>query len=258
MAITQAWLPDKCLADPRLSQPVASIVAAWCAHWFAAPAWTVGDHWVRKLPQNEDKLAPAFDLENGLTGLLADRGKLHLSGAMLGLPLDKGTPGKADAQLINALADKALADLGERLSTLATVKSVGEGGAAFYIPVDWPTYRLTIFNKARQPMLAVEADRQALVSLANAQAPTPRSQPMPVSRDIVLEHLRVRIGAKIGAAKLTLSELEALGVGDVIPLDRPVDGRLGMTVDGHEKMAAAFAIKPEQETLQMQLVRSIF
>lgn len=108
-----------------------------------------------------------------------------------------------------------------------------------------------------QPILSLRADKQLLVRIAESLAPLPRALPDVWNRDEAIAIKKVRIGARIGAAKLTLAELRGLGIGDVIALDQSLHSNLALMVDDVEALPSAFMLKTEQEILQLQLTRSI-
>lgn len=257
MAIEQAWLPEMHLTAPKLAQPFAAILKMWCENWFADERWTVGDHWFREMSRTESQATTAFELENGLQGMMADQGKLRIAASMLALPVDKGTPARADAQLIAKITEKALADLGDRLATLSMTATPASTSQGFYVPTDWPSYRLNISCKGQQSIMWLRADRQLLVSLAQSLAPPPRTPSALGDRNEAVEMKQVSIGARIGTANLTLAELQGLGIGDVIALDRPLDSSFGLTVDGMEAAPSALLVKAEEDILQLQLTRSL-
>lgn len=257
MTIEQAWLPEQHLADPKLTRPFSSILKAWCENWFAEDKWTAGKHWVRELPSAQASETIVFELESGLQCLVADRGRLAVAAAMLSLPVDKGSPARADAQLIAKIAEKALADLGDKLCAVSAAAKQVNVPASFYIPNDWPSYRLDICREDLQPILSLRADKQLLVRIAESLAPLPRALPDVWNRDEAIAIKKVRIGARIGAAKLTLAELRGLGIGDVIALDQSLHSNLALMVDDVEALPSAFMLKTEQEILQLQLTRSI-
>lgn len=254
MMPAQAWLPEKHLTNPKLAASFAAIVEAWSAHWFAGPSWSAGDRWMPAghPAAHEEKV---FETENGLACSIAGRDRLALAGAMLGLPLDKGIPAKADAQLVTAIADKALSDLADRLSALPF--AAPQADRSFYAAMERPQYELKIGPKAKQAIMSFHADRALLVEVARSLAPPPRAQAMPVRRGESIEDKPLDIGAKIGSARLTLVELQGLSVGDVIAFDRPVQSAFALTVNGVATPSSAVLVKTGADGLQLQLTRPL-
>ena len=245
------WLPDTYLEAARLVAPFRDNVQAWCAHWFARTQWSVTGQWTETRTPNADQKA-AFE-RDGLGVYASDKARLSVAAAMLGLPLDKAVPRNADARLIDAIAAEALADLGARCADLiGTAHGVQQkpscASDALY---------LAIIDGAKKPVLTIRVEREALVAFAKAQAPAPRVRSRPARKREILDALSLSVGAKIGAVHLPLSDLKALGVGDVITFNQPVDADLPLTVNGVAGDAATLKLRTHNHTLFLKMTRPV-
>lgn len=250
------WLPEKSVTDIRLAEPFSAIFSDWAKHWFSTSGWPVSEHWTRKSGAIECSLV-AFEIANCVSCYISERSKMLIAGAMLGLPLDKGRPQKADAHLINALAQKALSDLENRLSALhireqRTTDLVG-GGNVF----EEQGYEISVGSKVGPMVIALRASREFLVGLAQSIAPPPRPFPTLPPRSEAVQESEVAVGAKIGVVRLKLSQVHELGVGDVLAFDGPIGSLVGMTVNGTEAASSAFRVKITENILELELMRSL-
>lgn len=251
-----AWLPEKSVTDTRLADPFSKIFSEWCKQWYSSGNWQVSDHWSRKAGAS-DCSTVAFEIKSGVSCYISERSKALISGAMLGLPLEKGKPQSADAYLVTALADRALSDLEERLAaTQLPEQATGNRVRASKGPEDL-AYEISVGGKLGPTAISLRASREFLVRFAQSFSPSPRPLSTLVNCYEALRESEVSVGAKIGVARLKLSQVHELGIGDVIAFDGPIQSLSGMTVNGTEAVSSAFRVRATENILELELMRSL-
>lgn len=255
MTQAQDWLPDDCLTGAALAEPFKAIIAAWSAQWFATARWVVSGNWTA-MPNDADMTAAGVAQGAGITVHCTDKGRRSVAAAMIGLPVDKAVPRHADAKLVDGIAEKALADLNDRLALVVCPETGATSATRGYLPPS-RAFHLPICNAADEPCLTLQAASALLIELARTSAPAPRIFPAVANRQNALADMAVSVGTKIGAIHLPLSDLKELGVGDVIAFNRPVDSALDLTVDGTVAALSALKLRSDDRQLYLELTRSL-
>ncbi|MGC1468453.1 MAG: FliM/FliN family flagellar motor switch protein [Sphingorhabdus sp.] len=251
-----AWIPEKNITDVRLADPFVKILSEWIKHWLCSVNWAISDHWSQSTGIS-DCSAVAFEIKNGVSCYISERSKALISGAMLGLPLEKGKPQKADGHLVTAIAERALSELEARLATIQLPEqTIGSRAGAFEGPDDL-AYEISMGGKIGPTAISLRANRGFLVRLAQSFAPAPRPLTVLADRYEAVRESEVSVGAKIGVARLKLSQVHELGIGDVIAFDGLVQSLVGITVNGTEALPSAFRVKTNENILELELMRSL-
>ena len=72
-------------------------------------------------------------------------------------------------------------------------------------------------------------DSIELHELPTQESPPPRKLG---GRLDLVEHVKIRLTVSLGSAEVSVAELFALGVGNVVPLDKAVDAPVDLSVNG--------------------------
>ena len=227
----QCWVPDSALLDGVLETRFLNLSLDWARHWFAADTCLQVDVALNHFEDHcGDKVVTCLGAEEGdaIIGL-ATGGDEVIARTMLAIPMKKGKPNVADRQLFQRMAEVGVQDFGERLAVI-----VPKGGS---LTQSTPTD----LEKGKRFVVSVSvAGRVVLdVSFACGLAAALRKSLVevpPVVRGCgsFLDAIRfqtVRVGARLGASLLTVSEFDALAAGDIILLDQSVNDPVELTIE---------------------------
>ncbi len=208
MTGVRPWLPKGAFSDDAVKAALAEPLGRWSRRWFVREAAAVA--------AVSRPLDGGFGSGRVVAGAVADAelpgtGKRRLLEAALDADLALLALGPDDHHVLDGLALRAVADLVAMLDDLLgagrddTVRlrlaiAIGDGDA---LVVTLPEHGLIPAMKAR--IGAVR--RLDTVPRARAEA----LRPLPVTAQGVL-----------GAAELSLDDVQELGIGDVVILDRPL------------------------------------
>ncbi|HTN14550.1 MAG TPA: FliM/FliN family flagellar motor C-terminal domain-containing protein [Sphingomonadaceae bacterium] len=240
------WLPESALLDARTAEPVARCIQAWAGEWFAATRPDLPPRWERQEPETlEMGFSPAFETQ-GFRIALREDGRVALAAQLLGRELSERDLRTAqDRVVIDHLVEEALQALGTMLGNAMPTDSSGET-ASFALPVHSPSGEL---------LLRIEAGPALLTTLALGWAESPRKRAALARRKAALAAQPLRLSARIGASRLALAQIEALGPGDVLTLHTPLTAALDALIDDAPAATGALGLVPGESDFQLQLTR---
>lgn len=211
------WLPVEAISTDRVASACAPTLAAWRDHWFTA---TLGSLVVKEGAGGRTRWSSVCQGEGFLLSL-DDRARQLLLDSLLG-PAPSGTgPSNADRLALDALILAVTRDLTDRLVRLAQAAS---GGTV-------PSRHFDICASAG-PLVRISAGNDWLIRLVRASlASVPREQAL-VSLKVALGGCSIAVAAELGRAEIEIDELEALAVGDVVPLATPVGAPIQLHLAG--------------------------
>lgn len=226
---SRPWLPGGALRRNVLDAALEDAIGLWSGKWFAGSAWrlSAGD--------------PADGAERSWTGLadgvaigLAADARGAVASAMLGGAPGQGFREPNDRRLAERLADACVDDLRKRVAQLfrlPTDEVWREGALADHV-ADAAGYEAAVCATGGRPHLRLVVSHALLVAWIKAGVSIP-AQPIELgSLGESLQRHVVELGARVGGCALSLPELDALNVGDVLVLDRPLEGPLQLALDG--------------------------
>lgn len=222
--LARPWLPDGAIARGAAALPLAEAVRDWAATWFAGGgavrvdvadriASTAKDSWFWSSADDA-----AIGADDGLVATVA--------ALMIGKP-DDGTALTADdVALLARVAEPCLGDLRRRIGELVGVEHPWRP-----VAVDGPMARRWRVSFAGRSMLTLAIGESAIIRRVRATMP-PAAPPRPTQpTSVALAAQLVDVSARIGGGRITTAELAALGIGDVVVLDRAVDQPVEIAIE---------------------------
>lgn len=215
----QAWLPGDTPVPPALERRLAECVAEWSGRWFVADPLVVGP-----LARGAALDLAWHALGDGMMLGLAPTAAVAIGARILGIAV--GERGAADQSLLDEVAEACLIDLRQTLAgTFAASRD------AAWHPVAGPGERVAVIGSPLRPLLAIALTSERFAALARASLPR-TTPPSLGAGHAALARTAVTVGAALGRCTISLAELQALGTGDVLVLDTPVDAAVPLAVDG--------------------------
>ena len=245
MSGASRWLPRSALECAEVAAWITPCLAEWSAAWLAAGSLEPLEGWRARTGLS---LPPANRRDCGASGLVlcAEAEELRgLAGAILGRqPSERDFRSTADRTVVDHLLHRALEDLAQRIEAFAVILSAGG---------DDPTHILPIGLQG-QRLLAIEAPRACIIAMAIALADTPRTRTEPAKRADAIRVQSVGIAGLLGCNRLLLSDLEDLGVGDVLPLMSDATAALDIVV-GTARIPAGATLAQEGDHFILHIER---
>ena len=246
------WLPESALTDRRSCEPVALCLSEWSKDWLQGHALSVPPRWERQEGGRSPAGYETIGENSGYTLAMRLDGQLELASALLGREVtDRSLRTGNDRLLIRKLADAAIDDLARRIGHLLDpsdeTASAANGERAFALPASCiePI-----------PLFQIEASQGLLVGIARKWAGNPRATPAPDPWRSSLPEQAIRLSALAGRSRLGLTEVENLGVGDVLTLDTPVNGLLAVCIDRRPGAQEALSVVPGDDKLMLQIEKA--
>jgi len=212
------WLPAEAFSEEAVRAALAETVERWSRRWLregAAAVAAVHPAGIAE-PSSQSRLVTGTIAHAELTG----RGKRALVEASLDVELAGQTLSEGDHAVLEAFAGAAMQDI------VALLDENFRGD-----PEDDGARLRIVLSLAGAELLAVTLPRHVLVPAMRGRLGAPRTgKDAPKSRLGALGSTKVTAEAVLGQVELALGDLHALGVGDVVILDRmlqdPVELRL--------------------------------
>ncbi|HWA90269.1 MAG TPA: FliM/FliN family flagellar motor C-terminal domain-containing protein [Rhizomicrobium sp.] len=208
----RAWLPKSAFSLEAVGGCLTGPVTAWSDRWFArAPAAIAA---VRVEEEALQAAAPHGVSVNGARAALdvSGRGKRRLLEAALDLDLAEQPLAETDRRLLDAFALSIVEDLAAALDgAFAAATPDGESG----------TRIVSTVTVGGSDVLTAAFKDVDLVPLIKKLAPARTALPsMPSRRSEALRKTKLDLHGHLGRAEIALADLEGLGIGDVLVLDR--------------------------------------
>lgn len=247
MADARPWLPAHALSEESLVRLIREDVVTWTQRWLGdARAPSIRTSKIDaplKIPESCICFATATD---DILAAIEPLNAAKLATALLGAPLPARL-NAADARFIDHLVSATLRELSQSIArsvdapTQATTTArrcveqcfrfaiASTNGAAFDVYID-----------------------QSLITSARRRAAPPKRAPRPLgARHDALDRQTIRVGAKLGSSKVTLTELYELSQGDVLVLDTGVDDPVPMTVADQSHPDATCRLRRAATSLEL-------
>lgn len=254
MASATPWLPDDALSDSRLVEPIQQCLDAFSSHWLSGTNLAVVGSWQRITLANGQ--ADCGLIKKGSAHHLAipDSSKFALASSLIGREFtERDVRTDHDRQFLSSLSDHVLDDLAERICG-----AIGDQPAKIPPPpFAGSKWRLALALHDCESFAWIEASAELLVASRKLLADSPRLPSQPENPQMVLGPLPVTLHATLGSGTASLSEIEGLAVGDVIPLDRPLNEALDITINGHKAAAKSAVLVPSDQHLTLEIERPV-
>lgn len=249
------WLPSQAFDRPGIDEALARTFGDWSRKWFAGTLWAASG----PLSALEPSAAVGFDWTGRAEGValgMTSEARDAIARAMLGGAPAHGIRETNDRRVADSLAASCLDDLKRRLSQRLRLSEEGwrEGEIADFSR-GAPLHGVDI-GCGPQSFLRLLLGQDLLVAWIKASV-TALAPPIMVGTLAEgLERQTVEVGARIGGCALSLAELEAIGVGDVLILDHPLDRPLALALDGRPVDRRCF-IDPAEARLSLELAEPL-
>ncbi len=251
----KTWLPAGALGG-RIDRLLAEMLRSWSEAWFCnertGPLGEIAVAARSGFPPGGGRWR---SLDEGLALAIPEQAAGRLARIMLEAPPGSAPYSGSDRQVIEQLAAGCIDDLCARLARLARLGPEARWRAGDARPDELAGWLLCdIGVERREPLVRLFIEPGLAARLVKAglppSPPTNPLQPVPAG----LARQSVGLSAFIGRCELTLADLAGLAEGDVIVLDREVDGAVDLAVDGRpvdgrctvEQAGAALALRLSQ------------
>lgn len=243
------WLPTASRAD--LEAAMRRLVGQWLGDWIIGPApidvatparvegdagdWSGGSG--RWMHATKDDLMTL--------GLAACGGRADRSN-----PVDRG--------MLKHIGEEMRVDLLARLGAEAQANPDWRqvGGSLEHDGTARAKHRYRVAGSADGWSLVIALDDSALVRLRKTAAGSSRTIILaPLAEALAGES--VMLGCHLGRAEISAADLSALGPGDVLVLDRLLDGPIPVTVEGKLPRAGKARIGASDGTIEVKLTEAI-
>lgn len=236
----RSWLPEGAFGTATVDAVLADVLCAWSAQWFARRTATVS--YVR--PHDAAHAAPgtAQLLGERAALQLPARGKRLLLEALLDTDLSQQILGEGDRRVLDDLTGQVLDDLVVRLDKFFEAEARHDEERRLSVGVVFGTGELLIITVPDH--ILVPALRARVSRSEQARAPLRKRLQALAETKIVAE-------AVLGHVELSMSDIEALDVGDVLVLDRALEEPIDLYVSGKPLARAKLARNGQQFSLQL-------
>jgi len=231
------WLPAGFADRMDVRSALSDEVTNWASAWFASPCLGAVD-FGRSQVVGDGPVVLAIDA--------ADQLQLAALAADVTDPIEALSG--ADRTLLRGLGDEMFADLRRRLQALlAPTAENGFGGA---------DVEMRLGPKGLRPSLRIGLAETTLVGLAKRlmEPPAPASGPLETMTSALTE-TRLTVDATLGKVDLTLGDLRGLATGDVLVLDTPLDGKIGLSLSGSETQFATALLSQTGDDMTLTVSR---
>lgn len=214
--VSREWLPDGAASSTRLASACQGMLAVWQEAWLVRGAEPVTLQACRLANAGDEpsRIASAPGVELVQTpAMTAD-----LQRALVG-PFDRAALTPSDENLLDNVVRAALRDFGEQL--VAGAVAGGSGGGVSTVTLACGGVSLARLKLSRD--LVIRLIKAPIVR--NVRPPPPRLW-------AALEHCKVPISAELGSAEVSLDDLGALVVGDVLVLEAAAGAQVELCAGG--------------------------
>ncbi|QXT34456.1 FliM/FliN family flagellar motor switch protein [Sphingomonas sanguinis] len=215
----RTWLPVDTVPPASLRALLAEVVEPWSARWFAGEGLRLSS-----LRREGGGPWSWRSLDAGLMlGTTADT-MARIGARMLGVDAeDRAAPDRA---LLEEVAEDCLVDLRARLAQVVAMAPDAE-----WRPVVRTTSWVATIGTAPLSLGIALTDTLFAQLVLRVLPPAPAG---PLGSGMTaLAATPVTVSAAVGRAELSVADLRALEIGDVIVLDRPLAEPVPLAVDGH-------------------------
>jgi len=223
------WLPSDATDPARLAPDIDRILADWSKHWLKSDQVSATPSFQDDWP-NANATARWRSLPGAASVALTYNAQIAIASAMLGNTVPVGSIQPKDRIVVEGLAVAAIDDLLGRVAVLEGVKDapakVIEG------PVELSrskTWEIVLRSGKRAFKLALSEETQ--IAIVKRRLPARKTPKMvPVKTGLADQSIEVTVD--FGRCAIPLPELQGLGEGDVLVLDRSATGAVDLLIEG--------------------------
>jgi hypothetical protein len=252
---SRAWLPGEALRGGTVERAIGEAVLRWSEKWFARQL--VGG---LQPPERVEPAAGAGAGESptvhvhpdGLWVSVGSKARLAIAGMMLDAVVEPSALTAADRRLLETLADGCAEDLGREIGRQCRLSAEGSWRrSAGTAPFDAETFAVGALDG--KPLLHVALDYALAVELIKSRSPVaPAAVPLrPIAEGVARQ--AVAVSALLGRCQLSLGDFSELAPGDVLVLDRDVEGELDLALGGHVT-GARCSVEQDSDGLSLKLL----
>jgi flagellar motor switch/type III secretory pathway protein FliN len=224
------WLPTNAFTDEALKAAFVDLVKAWSQRWFASAQIAVTSTGLAATPA---ATRVAVDW--------SDAGRKHVLEAALGIDLAEQSLTDRDRAVLDAFASKIVEDL------LDTLQRSGPREV-----VDEMTARATLAVNQLE-VLTILLPHSCLVAAIKVRtAKSNRSTRQLSNRLKAVGPAKVQVEGILGQTDLALSEVETLGVGDVLILNRTLGQNVELRLKDVSRLIGRGRLGRSSELISIQ------
>ncbi len=240
----RAWLPKDAFSLEAVGGCLAGTVEAWAVRWFVrAPAAIAA---VRVDASGGAYAAQPGTMVEGVNAVLelSGHGKRRLLEAVLDVDLSSQSLGEGDRRLMDEVARGMVRDLAVSLDTI-----LPQDGS----PATASTVVSTLTVAGHDALSLRIRDCMLAPLIKAAMTPVATFRPALARRADAVKRTALNIHGHVGRAELTIDELEGLGIGDVLVLDRPLAEPVELRLRGNESPLARGRLNQDTGSISLQL-----
>ena len=232
------WLPEQAFKQESAELILREPLSLWSGRWF-----TRVDAEVRsaRVSCANSQVAQGIQVRGTSSEIrLSGRGKRALLEAALATDLSTMILTESDHKVLDSLATEIASDL------LATLDPIGAGFSAE------PVLSITL-ALAGVEMAVLDLSMPAFIPvLKKAMGPAREPAQKPRSRIEALKRTFLRVEGYLGRAELTLNELQGLGIGDVIILEKTLKDPVELRLPGSQQFIRRGKLVRTTESISIQ------
>ncbi len=248
----RSWLPAAALMDGRLEAVLGEVVSGWSHAWLGDGGATLAH--CKDMPIPDRGIYSTWCSAERQLLIIAERSVRLASGArFLSCQLAEADLEANDPNILDPLFDRAMHDLlnevecrllGQAGRTQASQNNARAGKDAIAFEIECGPHCGRFFLTLEQEF-AVRA-RRGLAGTAQSPERFGRL-------DDAINRQKIEIGARLGVARVTVSDLANLEPGDVLALDRDVTEALEIVVDSKVRPMKICRIQAADDGLELHL-----
>lgn len=253
----RSWVPAN-TAVPALAQgALADVADAWSREWFAGePMRALGT--LARVAEPHTALRNArWHLCEGLAIGVPPAGATVLGARALGVATRRADRPHADTTLLAQVGAECLDDLKGRAAAVLQIvhpawnESEAQPGNGDIV------HRLEIGSLSRDFVLTLQLSNELFARFVRARLRSPAVLPPLGAATEALAKSRVEISAMLGRCGITVAELAELAEGDVLVLDRALDARLPLAVQGTQARRGSCTISETGDAVALKIVEAL-
>jgi hypothetical protein len=228
----RAWLPNTALAHPCARAPVVRALEVWSESWLTGEALQLL-HWEALAGQGR-----TVGQTYGGPGLWSatDLGRQRLAERVLLLSGEAESPNLAEREILSRFWERAITDLSLQVGR-EFVNQCGDAEARDAIGS--PGVRAEFGFDPGQALLSVILPADLLVPAVRQGLPAPPLRSPPAPRRAAISDVVVGLQAILGDVEISWADFRAMGVGDVLILDRALADGVKLKLKASEAVLCA-------------------
>lgn len=232
------WLPEQAFTQDAAELILREPLALWSGRWFVRARAEVR---AARISRANAQAAQGIQVRGTSTEIrLSGRGKRALLEAALATDLSTAMLLESDHKVLDSLATEIASDL------LATLDSIGAGFSAD------PLFSVTL-TLAGVEMAVLDLSTPAFIPLLKkAMGGAHKPARKPASRTEALKCTSLRAEGYLGRAELTLDDLQGLGIGDVIVLEKTLREPVELRLPGNQQFVRRGKLVRTTESVSIQ------